>query len=65
MVTFIINGLPSSLLDWNTHFELLSKASAHYDMLKVFGVNVMSQTLIPTRINLVLELSNVSLLGIN
>lgn len=37
MASFIINRLPSSILNWKASFELLTKTSPDYDMLKVFG----------------------------
>ena len=35
--TFLINHLPSSVLNWTAPFEILYKQSPDYSMLKVFG----------------------------
>ena len=37
MATFIINRLPTKLLDWKTPFELLYKKKPNYEVFKTFG----------------------------
>lgn len=37
VATYIVNHLPSSILDWNTPFELFYNRKPDFNPLKVFG----------------------------